>query len=44
MLGASLGSADSLDLGTNECIELGFWNGKVLGTTLVYLYRIKLVT
>ena len=23
-----------IDLGTNECIELCFWDGKILGTTL----------
>ena len=44
LLGFSFGSADSIELETNECIELVFFYGKVLGATLAYLYIIKLVT
>ena len=44
MLGASFGSVDGLDIGTNEFIELGLCYEKVIGTTLGYFYRIKLGT
>ena len=34
MLGALLGSVDVIKLGANEWTELGFWDGRVFGTTL----------
>ena len=34
MLGALLGSVDVINRGTNECTELCFWDGVVLGITL----------
>ena len=42
MLGASLGSVDGLEIVTNECTEIGFWEGKMLVTTLVAMDRIPL--
>ena len=31
-----------IEIGTNEGIELGFWDGKVLGTTLGELDKLSL--
>ena len=38
----ALGSVDAIDLDTNKCTELGFWEGEVLGSSLYILERIKL--
>ena len=35
LIGALLGSVDGIMLGSNEWTELGFWYGKLFGTTSV---------
>ena len=44
LIGAWLGSLDGLELGINVVNELGLYDGKVIGTTLVDLYGLSLST
>ena len=34
MIGVLLGAVDEFQLGANEWTELGFWDGRMFGTTL----------
>ena len=40
MIGDLLGAVDGIQLGTNEWTELGFWYGRLFGTTLSSLERL----
>ena len=44
MLGASLVSVVGIELGTNECTELGLWGGKSLIKTLGAVDKLSLGT